>query len=30
VRPLGQPRTLDIDVPRRPVVIRAPSAYIPR
>lgn len=30
VKPLGQARTLDIDVPRRHVVIRAPSAYIPR
>jgi len=30
VRPLGQARTLDIDVPGRHVVIRAPSAYIPR
>lgn len=29
-RPPGQARTLDIDVPRRHVVIRAPSAYIPR
>jgi VWFA-related protein len=29
-RPLGQARTLNIDVPRRHVVIRAPSAYIPR
>jgi VWFA-related protein len=29
VRPLGQTRTLDIEVPRRHVVIRAPSAYVP-
>jgi VWFA-related protein len=29
-KPLGQARALDVDVPRRHVVIRAPSAYIPR
>jgi hypothetical protein len=29
-RPLGQARTIDIDVPGRHVVVRAPSAYIPR
>jgi len=30
VKPLGQARTIDIDVPGRHVVVRAPSAYIPR
>jgi Ca-activated chloride channel family protein len=30
VRPLGEARMLKIDVPRRHVVIRAPSAYVPR
>ncbi|MEA2325295.1 MAG: Ca-activated chloride channel, partial [Thermoanaerobaculia bacterium] len=30
VKPLGQARRIDVDVPGRHVVIRAPSAYIPR